>query len=64
MKTNIIGSVINTNVIGDIKNRESPEIPPEEETEQQISNDKVSDGSETVTEKEEELKINRSYWNL
>jgi hypothetical protein len=62
MKTNIIGSVINTNVIGDIKSNRSPAPPEEGEVEQPIINNKILESDKETTENQG--KINRSYWNL
>lgn len=68
MKTNIIGSVINTNVIGDIKSNRSP-VPPEENiTDALLMEDGtpflMEDGTYFQLEGEQPQGINRSYWNL
>jgi hypothetical protein len=64
MKTNIIGSVINTNVIGDISNR-SPAPPEENITDALLMEDGtlflMEDGTYFQLEGEQPQGINRSY---
>lgn len=68
MKTNIIGSVINTNVIGDIKSNRSPAPPEENITDALLMEDGtpflMEDGTYFQLEKEQPQGINRSYWNF
>lgn len=67
MKTNIIGSVINTNVIGDISNR-SPAPPEENITDALLMEDEtlflMEDGTYFQLEGEQPQGINRSYWKF
>ena len=67
MKTNIIGSVINTNVIGAKSNR-SPAPPEENITDALLMEDGtpflMEDGTYFQLEGEQPQGINRSYWNL
>lgn len=68
MKTNIIGSVINTNVIGDIKSGISPAPPEENITDALLMEDGtpflMEDGTYFQLEGEQPQGINRSYWNF
>lgn len=68
MKTNIIGSVINTNVIGDIKSNRSPEPPEENITDALLMEDGtpflMEDGTYFQLEGEQPQGINRSYWKF
>lgn len=68
MKTNIIGSVINTNVIGDIKSNRSPAPPEENITDALLMEDGtpflMEDGTYFQLEEEQPQGINRSYWNF
>lgn len=68
MKTNIIGSVINTNVIGDLQGGRSPAPPEENITDALLMEDGtlflMEDGTYFQLEGEQPQGINRSYWNL
>lgn len=68
MKTNIIGSVINTNVVGDIKSNRSPAPPEENITDALLMEDGtpflMEDGTYFQLEGEQPQGINRSYWNF
>lgn len=68
MKTNIIGSVINANVIGDIKSSRSPAPPEENITDALLMEDGtpflMEDGTYFQLEGEQPQGINRSYWNF
>lgn len=68
MKTNIIGSVINTNVIGDIKSGRSPSPPEENITDALLMEDGtpflMEDGTYFQLEGEQPQGINRSYWKF
>lgn len=68
MKTNIIGSVINTNVIGGINSNRSPAPPEENITDALLMEDGtlflMEDDTYFQLEEGQTQGINRSYWNL